>query len=156
MLENVAAAVIISASLLLFIYWIRYVCLLVLSAKPPRDYASVAETANQLRFRSVQTMLQQPVGADLDELRRLLDRDYQVLTYLLSRAVTGADCFAAVEKRMSELDYRVMRVWYTTSSRFSRAAACRALEEMSCIVDHFASAMGERTMGADSGIIDGV
>jgi hypothetical protein len=154
MLEKVATAVIVSASSLLFIYWFRYACLLVLTAKPPRDYASIAETANQLRFRSVQTTLQQPVAADLDELRRLLDHDYQVLTYLLSRVVTGTDCFASIEKRMLELDYRVMRVWYIASSRFSRAAACRALDEMSCIVAHFANAMGERTMNAEYGIRD--
>jgi hypothetical protein len=97
-------------------------------------------TANQLRFPSVQAMLQQPIAADLDELKVLLDHDHQVLSCLLSRAVTGIKCLSAVEKRMLELDYLVMSVWYSTSLRFSRATACRALDEMSNIVAYFANA----------------
>ena len=46
---------------------------------------------------------------------------------------------------MLEINYRVMRAWYSVSRRFSPAAAARAIEEMSMVVAHFANSMGERS-----------
>ena len=46
--------------------------------------------------------------------------------------------------RMLAINYRVMRAWYGVSRGISTSTACRALEEMSQMVAHFANAMGER------------
>jgi hypothetical protein len=55
---------------------------------------------------------------------------------------------ASLEKRMLEIDYRLMRAWYHVSRGFSAATARRAVEEMSLVVAHFANAMGERAAAA--------
>ena len=74
----------------------------------------------------------------------MLDRDHQILAYLLLHGGMPARGVARMEIRMLEIDYRLMRMWRRASSRVSRAAACRAVDEMSRIVAHFANAMGER------------
>jgi hypothetical protein len=143
MIELLATFIITSSSFLLFGYWFRYTCLLILSAKTTRDYAPSVAMANRLSFLEVQTQLRSSV-ANLDGLMESLDRDYQVLTYLLNHAAIVARGDAAVEKRMLEVDYRIMRAWYSVSRNLSPAVANRALIEMSQVVAHFANSMGER------------
>ena len=46
---------------------------------------------------------------------------------------------------MLQVDYRMMRAWYRVSRNLSPSVACRALEEMSQVVAHFANSMGERS-----------
>jgi hypothetical protein len=142
MIEGIATSIIVAGSLLLFMFWFRYACLLVLRARPPRDYAAAAAAANRLCFPGVQAILRRRTATDLDELRRLLDRDFALLTYVLRHASPPAG-IATIEKRMLEIDYRLMRAWYRVTSRFFRIAAHRALAEMSAVVAHFASSLGE-------------
>src|SRR5271169_728228 len=78
-MEKIATSIITVGSLLLFLFWFRYVCLLVLNARPARDYAIAAAAANQLSFPDVQAILQNRAAADLEELRHLLDRDFALL-----------------------------------------------------------------------------
>lgn len=144
MIELIATISIVAFSVLLFGYWFRYTCLLILSAKTSRDYAADVATANRLAFPGVQTALASAAVADLDGLRAALDRDYAVLTYLLKNASDATADGSALEKRMLEINYRVMGAWYSVSSRFSPQAARNALDEMSAVVAHFANSMGER------------
>ena len=146
MTELIATVIITASSVALFAYWFRYTCVLILSAKTTRDYAPTVATANQLGFLQVQSVLRDPASADLDALRDCLDRDYKVLTYLLSHTANPSTGDAAIEKRMLEINYRMMRAWYSMSHRFSPAAARRALDEMSNVVAHFANTMGERAI----------
>ncbi len=149
MIELMATVIITAGSVLLFGYWFRYTCLLILSAKTTRDYAASVAMANQLSFPAVQAMLRDTNIADLDRLKDSLDRDYKVLTYLLKHSANPSKGDDAIEKHMLEIDYRMMRAWYSVSRRFSPAAAMRALDEMSVVVAHFANSMGERaTAGA--------
>jgi hypothetical protein len=141
MVELIATGIITASSVLLFGYWFRYTCLLILSAKTTRDYAAAVASANQLGFLEVQAQLAQS-APQLDRLRDALDRDYSVLVYLLKHAPSSGE--ASLEMRMVEINYRMMRTWYNVSRRFSPAAATRAIEEMSQVVAHFANAMGER------------
>jgi hypothetical protein len=146
MTELITTLVIITSSVALFAYWFRYTCLLILSAKTTRDYAASVATVNQLGFLQVQSVLRDRASADLDVLRDSLDRDYKVLTYLLKHTANPSTGDAAIEKRMLEIDYRIMGAWYAVSRHFSPAAARRALNEMSTVVAHFANAMGERAI----------
>ncbi|HUA86066.1 MAG TPA: hypothetical protein VMB85_19555 [Bryobacteraceae bacterium] len=130
--------------MLLLAYWFRYTCLLMLSARTSRDYAASVALANQLSFLEVQSMLQD--SHDLDRLKELLDRDYKVLTYLLKNAAHPSNGGDAVENRMLEVDYRLMRAWYSVARRFSPSAALTAVDEMAQVVAHFANSMGERAM----------
>jgi hypothetical protein len=144
MIELVATIVIMSSSVLLFGYWFRYTCLLILSARTTRDYAASVAMANQLAFPEVQAQLREAASAELDRLKDALDRDYKVLTFLLKNAANASDGQDALEKRMLEINYRMMQSWYSLSRRFSPAAAARALDEMASVVAHFANSMGER------------
>jgi len=146
MMEFVATVIIATSSVALFAYWFRYTCLLILSAKTTRDYAVSVATANQLGFLEVQAVLRDPIAADLDQLKDALDRDYRVLTYLLKHAANPSSGDAAIEKRMLEINYKLMGAWYSACRRFSPAAAYRALDEMSSVVAHFANSMGERAV----------
>ncbi len=150
MRELIATVIITTSSVALFAYWFRYTCLLILSTKTTRDYAMSVANANQLGFLQVQSLLRDAASAELDALRDSLDRDYKVLTYLLKHAANPSTGDAAIEKRMLEIDYRMMGVWYTLSRRFSPAAARRALNEMSTVVAHFANAMGEQAIAGAS------
>ena len=144
MVEFVATIGIVVSSALLFAYWFRYTSLLILSARTTRDYASEVAMANQLSFLEVQSRLRAGAGSELDRLRDLLDRDFAVVRYLLEHAANPAMTQATFETGMLAVNYRVMHAWYRVSSRFSESTACRALEEMSQVVAHFANAMGER------------
>jgi hypothetical protein len=143
MIENVATLILTFSSFLLLAYWFRYACLLILTAKTTYDYAGVVATANRLDFPKVQRKLRSQ-AVDLDRLKDALDRDYEVLIYLLKNAANAPTGEAAIEKRMLEIYYRLLRVWYQATSRFSPPIACQALSEMSIVLAHFANAMGER------------
>jgi hypothetical protein len=124
---------------LLFGYWFRYTCLLMLNTRTARDYARDIAMANQLSFANVQTQLSQ-ASADLGGLRASLDRDYAVVSKMLEQASAGQ---AGIEQKMLAIHYRLMGVWYAVGSHVSPAAARQALEEMSMVVAHFANSIGE-------------
>ena len=136
-------------SALLFAYWFRYTCLLILSAKTARDYAGDVARANQLSFLQVQAQLRTEGPADLDRLHAALDKDYALVTYLIQHASGGPSEFG-LEDRMLQLNYRLTRVWYETARRISPDVARRALDEMCTVVAHFANAVGERASAGAS------
>lgn len=140
----IASILIIGISLALFVYWFRYTCLLILSAKTTRDYAGEVAAANQLGFLEVQKCLRVENLA-LEELRRALDRDYSVLTYLLSNTAQAEFGGDTLEQQMLKADYQIMRIWYAFTRAVLPRQARQALEEMSLVVAHFANAMGERS-----------
>ncbi len=142
MTESIITGIITVSSMFLLCYWFRYTCLLILSTKTARDYVGDVAAANQLGFLDVQSRLRAG-SPELDRLRETLDRDYEVLTRILTRSAESG-----MEERMLGMDYRFMGAWYRVSSPFSPAAARQALEEMSMIVAHFANTMGERAAGA--------
>jgi hypothetical protein len=147
MIELIATIIITASSVLLFGYWFRYTCLLILNTKTATDYAAAVAAANQLHFVGVQAQLRQGV-TDLDGLRQSLDSDYKVLSSLLKSSESGDAADGAIESRMLEVNYRLMRMWYTTTRTFSTSMAAKALDEMSMIVAHFANTMGERNCAA--------
>jgi len=142
MLELIATVIITASSALLFGYWFRYTCLLILNAKTSRDFATEVAAANRLNFQAVQSELR-TTEADLDQLQQSLHRDYALLTYLIGH--TGeAHGDMVLEDRLLQFNYRLMAAWYSVSRHFSTSLARKALEEMSQVVAHFANAMGER------------
>jgi hypothetical protein len=142
MLELIVTLVITVSSALLFGYWFRYTCLLIVSARTTRDYAADIATANQLSFLQVQTELRDQQPADLNRLQAALDRDLAVVTYLIQHASGQSEW--GMEDRMLQLNYRLMSAWCRVSQRFSAEAGRRALDEMSMIISHFANIAGER------------
>jgi hypothetical protein len=145
MIEFLTTAIITASSAMLFAYWFRYTCKLILSARTTRDYAGAVVMANQLSFPALQAMLRD-ASPNLDQIQASLDRDYKLLSYLLKNSSNASTGDAALEKRMLDIDYRLMGVWYSVSRTFSPAIARRALDVMTMVVAHFANSMGERAI----------
>jgi len=104
----------------------------------------VAE-ANGLRFLETRSEL---TGVDqhrLDQLQQSLERDYQVITYLLRHAGSYNLEGQSFEQLLLRLDYKLMSFWYRIARMASESWARRALLEMSTVIGHFANTMGERT-----------
>jgi hypothetical protein len=135
MMETLLTAAITVSSVLLFCYWFRYTCQLILTAATSRDYSTSVAQAHQLSFLDAQQQLAQGV-ADLDRLKHLLDRDYMVLARLMENA-------GGVEQRMLAVHYSVAGACYKACRSVSPAAARRAVEEMSSVVAYFANSFGE-------------
>ncbi len=144
----VASILIIAFSLVLFVYWFRYTCLLILSAKTTKDYAGEVAKANQLSFPQVQDQLrgQWAESKQYGPLHASLDRDFRLLTYLLRHAAKFQLGGYSAEERMLMVDYRIMRTWYSLAGNLWPLQAKYALSEMSDIVGHFANALGERAI----------
>jgi len=136
---------IIFVSLMLFVYWFRYTCLLILSAKTSRDYASQVASANQLTFLNTrERLIQERDLAPLDGFHRALDHDYKLLTYLLEHAAGQSGQAGSIENRLLMLDFKVMSLWYYLVRHLSPPRSRSALIEMSSIVNHLANSIGER------------
>ncbi len=140
----VASILIIVFSVALFVYWFRYTCLLILSARTAKDYARQVAQANQLGFLDVQTSLATSSGVAFDAFHSALARDYQAITYLLSHAgnIQGED--NGLEQLMLRIDFRIMSLAYRVVPKSSPVYAQKVLSEMADIVSHFANSMGER------------
>jgi hypothetical protein len=143
MIELIATVVITAGSILLFAYWFRYTCLLILSAKTARDYTSDIAYSNRLQFPEVQAQLKQQASPDLDKLRAALDRDYELIRHMMKNMPKSA-----IETQMLAVNYRLMDTWYQVTRHVSGSTAARALSEMSMVVAHFANLMGEQAAGA--------
>jgi len=141
----IASILIIVFSAVLFVYWFRYTCLLILSTKTTKDYTSLVASANQLELLETQESLRMGVEPErLDGLRASLENDYRVLTSLLRHAAEFQIGGYNIEQRMLMVDFACMQLWYGVCRRFSQSQAHQTLDEMSSIVSHFANAMGER------------
>lgn len=146
----VSISLIVVFSLVLFAYWFRYSCLLILQT---RSKGAEAEqnagaidglSASGLSFESVQASLRSSGGgtATLDQLNRDLLNDYRILSFLLRHSSDmGVD---PIEQRMLLLDYRLMQLWYQLTRKISPPQARRALDEMSNIMGFFAQSLESR------------
>ncbi len=144
MIELIATVVITVSSVVLFAYWFRYTCLLILSAKTARDYAADVAFSNSLGFPEVQAQLNQATVPDLDRLRASLDNDFRVVRNLLKYMPNTGEGQSTLETQMLAINYRLMGAWYQVSRQFSGKTAAHALSEMSMVVAHFANLMGEQ------------
>lgn len=139
----------VSVSLVLFAYWFRYTCLLMLSTRPARDFAKDVAEANRLTFRDVQERLTAALSTtELDALEKKLDSDYALIMCLLRHGAEFKVAGSAIEERMLMVHYSITRRWYALASRVSLARGRAALDEMAQIVNHFAGLMGERSAAA--------
>jgi hypothetical protein len=137
----------IGVSLVLFLYWFRYTCLLILSAKPARDYSAQVASANELRFLEVREALASASESRyIEKLQRDLERDYRLLTYLLRHGARFQAVSQILEQRMLMLYFNVMKLRCALSRVVPGFERKGALEEMANILGHFANQMGERAL----------
>jgi hypothetical protein len=141
----VASIFIIVVSVVLFVYWFRYTCLLILSAKTAKDYARDFAAANQLTFVEARTRLTTDAPARvLDDVHSMLERDYRLVVYLLQHAANYQDSTEPFENWMLRFDFRLMGLSYRMARSFSGSMARKTLLEMAGIVNHMANSMGQR------------
>src|SRR5271157_492810 len=132
-----ASVLIIVFSAVLFAYWFRYCCILLL-----RSSAAPATSPVDARFHFVQVQEDLKNDLELDPLHKSLQRDYQILSYLLQHAA-GLE-LASFEDRILVLDYKVMQTWYRLTRTAAPAQARRALVEMSEVLGILVRHIGEQ------------
>jgi hypothetical protein len=151
MLEGTITVAVTIGSILVFCYWFRYTCRLLLRTATPRDCAENVAQVHQLGFPEARLRLRhsatelERLSAELDHLRDMLDHDYATLTCLMHQ-VNGTQ--EGIERRMLAIHYSLMAAGYRASRRISPAAAQKALEEMSAVVAYFANSIGEGAASA--------
>ncbi len=139
----------IAVSLGLLIYWFRYTCRLILSAKPARDYTHEVAAANELRFLEIQQDLPYVQGRrQLDDLQKTLERDYRLLSFLLGHTASLHAETDIVEQKMLMLHFNLVKTYYALVCVISQSKGRRAIQEMAGVVSHFANRMGERGAAA--------
>lgn len=149
----IGSLIILTVSFVLFAYWFRYTCLLILSAKPAKDYSEQVAANNRMAFPAVRRQLQAELaGGQLHALQASLDHDYRVINYLLRHAKDLDAEGAPVEQLMLAADYQVMKLLYAVSRWMGLPGARRALVEMADILSYFAHAIGERTVAAPGAV----
>ena len=136
----ISSFLIIGFSLILLVYWFRYSCVLVLRAYTERAVSASAVSDIRFCFADVQARLK--TAPALDPLHLELQRDREILIYLLQHAAgLSLDSF---EDRLLELDYKVMQGWYSLTRIAAPQQARRALYEMASILNVLAQKMGEQ------------
>jgi hypothetical protein len=131
-----ASVLIIVFSVVLFVYWFRYSCILLLRSRADQPLAAV----DRFNYAHVQECLK--TGMELDPLHRSLERDYKVLTYLLEHAA-GLE-LEQLEYRLLVLDYKMMQGWYRLTKSAAPQQARRALAEMADILGVLVGRIGEQ------------
>ena len=134
-----ASILIIAFSLVLLVYWFRYSCILLVRSQS-EEASSKSMAGDRFHIAEVQERLRS--GQQLDPLHSSLQRDYQVLTYLLQHAA-GLE-LSSFEDRLLVVDYKVMHWWYQFTRIAAPEQARQALSEMASVLDILAVKIGER------------
>ena len=141
-------AVLVASSAVLFCYWFRYSCLLILAAGSSHDYTAEIAEANQLAFPEVCARLRQHDATPLTNLHQSLERDFAVLARLLEQT-HGARFDPRFEEAMLTIHFRTLSASFHLTRRHLRASAADALEEMTRVVTHLANQLGEHQTTAN-------
>lgn len=135
-----ASILIIAFSLMLLVYWFRASCQLLLRNHVDQAVASEVPDS-RFSYPQVQARLQS--AAELSELQGLLNRDFQVLTYLRQHAANLES--GSFEDQLLILDYRVMRWYCRLMGKVAPTKARAAVSEMARVVGMLADKMGPQT-----------
>jgi hypothetical protein len=136
----VASIVVIVFSAGLLVYWFRYTCILLVRNGAEEVRASSAAVQSNFNYSQVQERLASDWA--LDPLHRSLQRDYQVLTYLVRHA-SGLE-LSGFEDRLLVWDYKFMRLVYAVTRTVAPEQAREALGEMAAVLSILAGRIGQR------------
>jgi hypothetical protein len=132
-----ASILIIAFSLILFVYWFRATCQLLLRNHAEQAAAAPATANGQFRFPQVQQMLQ--AEPELGPLQSLLNQDFRVLSYVRQHAASLES--GSFEDQLLILDYRVMQWYFRVVNVILPGQARNALSEMATVVGALAYRM---------------
>lgn len=126
---------------ILFAYWFRYTCLLVLQSRCDERRAAAVAATIRLNFADVQKSLGSSLRTTpLDRLHEMLEDDYQTLTDLL-KPLGGTE---GLDRRLLLLNYQLMRRWYSICRTVFPEQSRAALAEMARILQFLAGDFGQR------------
>ena len=135
----VASFLIIGISVILLAYWFRYSCILLLRSHEER--AASASNVPDIRFCFAEVQARLRSAEVLDPLHLSLQRDHEILMYLLEHAAGLS--LGSFEDRLLVLDYKLMQWWYRLTRIAAPQQARRALYEMASILNLLSQKMGE-------------
>jgi hypothetical protein len=133
-----ASILIIVLSSALLLYWFRYSCVLLIQNGQSEALNTIDHAT--FRFGDIQDRLR--TDSQLEPLHALLQRDYQVLTYLAKNA-SGLN-LEGIEERLLVWDYKLMASWYSVTRTAAPQQARQALSEMASVLSLLAGRMGQR------------
>ena len=134
----VTSVLIIAISVILFVYWLRYSCVMLLRSAQER--ATMSQVPDQ-RFNVSSVLERLKTEGDLGPLERALERDYHVVMYLIEHA---ADLeLASIENKLLVIDCRLMRMWSRLTRTVAPQQSRKALSEMAAVLSVLVGQMGE-------------
>src|SRR5215471_6548021 len=133
-----ASVLIIVFSSALLLYWFRYSCILLLQNGQSETLSSIDQAT--FRFGEIQDRLRS--DSELAPLHAMLQRDYQVLTYLAKNA-SGLN-LEGIEERLLVWDYKLMALWYSITRTAAPEQSRQALCEMASVLSLLAGRIGQR------------
>jgi hypothetical protein len=134
----ITSVLIIAISVILFVYWLRYSCLMLL--RNAQERAAIPAVADE-RFNVSSVLERLKIEGDLAPLERALERDYHVVTYLIEHA---ADLeLASIENKLLVFDYKLMRLWSHLTRTVAPQQSRKALSEMASVLSVLIDQMGE-------------
>jgi hypothetical protein len=136
-----ASILIIAASLVLFCFWFRQACKLILNAETARDLAASVARANGLSFLEVHRNLSGADGETLRVYSRSLERDYRLVSNMLQRSSDPES--VNLEGTMLKIHFRVLKAWCSVSSRVFQAQAKASLQEMCDVLSCLSHSVGK-------------
>jgi hypothetical protein len=139
----IAGILIITFSFVLFVYWFRYSCVLLLRNAAER---ATAMRTDDERFSVSKVIELLKTEMELAPLERMLERDYHVVTYLISHA-TDLE-LASIENRLLILDYKLMRVWSRLTRTLAPEQSRKALAEMASVLGVLVREMSQQQLEA--------
>jgi hypothetical protein len=133
----ITSVFIIAISVILFVYWLRYSCLLLL--RNAQEHAALSAGTDE-RFNVASVVERLKTERNLDPLDSALERDYHVVTYLIEHA---ADLeLASIENKLLVLDYKLMRIWSRMTRTLAPQQSRKALCEMASVLCVLVGQMG--------------
>jgi hypothetical protein len=136
----ITSVLIIAFSVILLVYWFRYCCILLIRTHVEQQMAVAPASDGSFNLSGIRERMRNE--QELDTLRRSLDRDYALFSYLLEHAA-GLQA-TSLEDRLLVIDYKVMQGWYSLTRTLAPQQARSALEEMATVLGLLVGKMGER------------
>lgn len=133
------ALLIVAVSVILFAYWFRYVCLLIVHTRRTGPASGDISTRIRLNYIDVAEQLEaRDATRPMDRLELLLESDYHLLRDVLRRV--------SLENRLLICNYHVLRVWFHLTRWVAPRRARRALLEIAAIVRFLAASVSEESV----------
>ena len=136
---------IIVVSTVLFLYWFRYTCELILSTRSATSYVLGVAEANGLKWGAVAPCLEGAPAEQLSSLGDDLRGDYTKLDQMLSRSSAAEADQLAFERGMLKGYFCCLSTMFCVTRRISDRAARSMLITMARVVEHQANLIGERS-----------